>query len=166
MLITHNPQFLSHPNHNSFLNKPHTDHSLPTSHLSPAPDSDCGAVEIQHRTLSLPSPPLGVRCPPPWARTAQTALLQCSALGRWPPGETRPGLIILPPAWESKGCFFMGDYCCFQQTTVLCFLFSFPPLGDSSVRYIRLCSLVVLEKQCSYLVRRMSNSCFCIVGCE
>ena len=57
------------------FNKAYTDHSLPTSHLSSAPVSDCGAVETQHRTPSLPSPPQGVRCPPPWARAAQTALL-------------------------------------------------------------------------------------------
>lgn len=57
------------------FNKAHTDHSLPTSHLSSAPASDCGVVETQHRTPSLPSPPQGVRCPPPLARAALTALL-------------------------------------------------------------------------------------------
>lgn len=88
-----------------------TDYSLPTSHSS-APTSDCGAVETQHRIPSLPPPPQGVRCPPPWATAAQTALLLCSALGRWPPGETRPDLTIPPTAWENKG-FYMGDYCYF-----------------------------------------------------
>lgn len=81
-----------------------TDHFLPTSHLS-APIADCGALEIHHRTPSPPSPPRGVRCPPLWARAAQTAPLQFSAPGRWPPGET--GLVCL--SWEIRG-FFTGDY--------------------------------------------------------
>lgn len=72
-----------------------TDCSLPTSHSS-APTFDCGAVETQHRIPSLPPPPQEVRCPPLWATAAQTALLLCSALGRWPPGETRPDLTIPP----------------------------------------------------------------------
>lgn len=103
---------------------PLTDHFLPTSHLSSAPIADCGALEIQHRTPSLPSPPRGVRCPPPWARAAQTALQQCSALGRWPPGET--GLVCLSSplhgrsgasSWETTTpsiCIFIshsGSFC-------------------------------------------------------
>lgn len=68
--------------------------SLITFSLPPtSPIADCGALETPHRTPSPPSPPRGVRCPPLWARTAQTAPLQFSALGRWPPGET--GLVCL-----------------------------------------------------------------------
>lgn len=51
-------------------------------HLSSAPTSDCGLVEIQLRTSSHQSPPQGARCPPPWVRTAQASLLWCSVLGR------------------------------------------------------------------------------------
>lgn len=99
-------------------------------HLSFAPTSVCGVVETRLRTPSLPSPPLGVRCPPPWARAAQASLLWCSALGRWPPGETRPDLTVIPlhgrtgaaSSWEPAAVF-----------SKLLFLLSFPTLGDSSV---------------------------------
>lgn len=96
----------------TLFNKLHTDHSLPTSHLS------CSRLWLWGSRNSTQDPLTPISSP---GGSLPPSLGQSSP--NCPPVVLSPGQVAtrwdqawpdyLPPAWENRGCFFMGDYCCF-----------------------------------------------------
>lgn len=109
---TCNPHFLSHPHHNLFsINHTVTDHCFPT----PLP---CVHLWLWGSRNSTQDPLTPISSP---GGSLPPSLGQNSPNG--PPVVLSPGHVATrwdqawpdypPPAWETRGCFFTGDYHCF-----------------------------------------------------